>query len=192
MIEDYSLQSFFENPDLLERNWNFVRSGSMSERVWRPTDRGPRFTIVLLRFDGEVRDSWQASLLRRDALGIELEAVSDKRLEFENFILEKGYKIRLYFPFGEWFYIQKYSDSRGRTKGWYCNIGTPAQLRESTIIVRDLILDIFADADRNVRILDEGELESRRNQIPASTMIRIDKASKKLLAMIESKKPPFD
>lgn len=164
----------------------------MDELVWRPTDQGPRFNIVLRKFDGEVRDSWQASLIERDAVGLELEAVASKRLEFENFILEKGYRIRLYFPFGEWFYIQKYVDSLGRTKGWYCNIGTPAELTESTITVRDLILDIFADVDRNVRILDEDELERRRTEIPASTMIHIDEARKKLLTMIESQKPPFD
>ena len=164
----------------------------MGERLWRPTDRGPRFRVVRVGLDGKVRDSWQTSLLSRDDLEIVLEAIANKRTEFVDFVIEKGDRIRQYFPSGEWFYIQECSDSLGRTKGWYCNIGTPAEIGESTITVRDLKLDIFANAERKVRILDEHELEKSRNRLPASTMIRIDEARKKLLAMIESKKPPFD
>ena len=60
--------------------------------------------------------------------------------------------MRQFFPLKEWFYIQEYSDSKGRVKGWYCNIGTPPEMRESTIASRDLILDIFVGADHTILV----------------------------------------
>ena len=75
------------------------------------------FHVVLLRFDGEVRDSWQASVESKTNDAISLRAVATKRLKFDDLTIERGDLVRQYFPFKDWFYIQEYSDSRGRLKG---------------------------------------------------------------------------
>ncbi len=148
--------------------------------------------VVLLRFDGEVRDSWQAGIESKTNDAIVLRAVATKRLKFDDFTIERGDLVRQYFPLKDWFYIQEYSDSQGRLKGWYCNIGTPPSLKNSTITTRDLILDIFVEADRSYRLLDEDELEEKRELIPAPTLKKIMEARDKLVQMVEGREPPFD
>jgi len=148
--------------------------------------------VVLLRFDGEVRDSWQASVESKTNDAIALRAVATKRLKFDDFTIERGDLVRQYFPSKDWFYIQEYSDSQGRLNGWYCNIGTPPSLKNSTITTRDLLLDIFVEADRSYGLLDQVELEEKRDLIPASTLRKITEARDKLVQMVEGREPPFD
>jgi protein associated with RNAse G/E len=127
----------------------------------------------------------------RDDKVIILRATATTKRKVDDFIIDRGDQIRQYFPFNEWFYIQEYLDSHGRTKGWYRNISTPAEIKGSSITCRDLILDIFVDGKRNVRILDEDELDKKRDLIPESTIARINHARKKLVEMIEKRMPPF-
>ena len=164
----------------------------MSKSPWKPAAKGPVFHVVLLRFDGEVRDSWQAGFESKTNDAIVLRAVATKRLEFDDFTIERGDLVRQYFPFKDWFYIQEYSDSRGRLKGWYCNIGTPPSLKNSTVTTRDLILDIFVKADRSYTVLDEDELEEKRELIPVPTFRKIMDARDKLVQMVEGGERPFD
>lgn len=65
----------------------------------------------------------------------------------------------------EWFYTDRWYNvfriedvDDGRLKGWYCNIGRPAeQVDAATIAYDDLALDVFVAPDGAVLVLDEDE-----------------------------------
>jgi protein associated with RNAse G/E len=148
--------------------------------------------VILLRFNGEVRDSWRANVESCSDKIIVLRAISTKRVDFASFTIEQGEQVRQYFLLKDWFYIQEYSDSTGRLKGWYCNIGTPPVVKNPTITIRDLILDILVSADLSYEVLDEDELEEKRVLMPATTLRKINEAREKLVQMVEGRKPPFN
>jgi predicted RNA-binding protein associated with RNAse of E/G family len=164
----------------------------LNESLWRPKAEGLQFEVILLRFDGRIKDSYRATLDKRSDKIIVLIATATKRLKINDFTIAKGDHIHQYFLFDEWFYIQEYRDSRGRLKGWYCNIGTPPEIKGSTITSRDLILDIFVDRARGITILDEDELRKKQDLMTASTLKKIEQARDRIVQMVKNRMLPFD
>lgn len=70
-------------------------------------------------------------------------------LFLETFILDKWYNI---------FEIHDQEDDH--IKGWYCNIGRPAVLKENNLFYADLALDLWVTPDGAMHILDEDEFEA--------------------------------
>jgi protein associated with RNAse G/E len=63
------------------------------------------------------------------------------------------------------------SSSDGTLKGWYCNLGLPAQLDPESGVLSyvDLALDVWANPDGTFVVLDEDELEAILEQHPELT-----------------------
>ena len=158
---------------------------------WSPVEKGPRFLVVLLKFTGETRHFWEASLERLDDEIVILRAVANKELPFKEVAIHPGDLLLQYFPRSEWFYIQEYLTPSGRVKGWYCNIATPPQVQGSTITVRDLIVDIFVSRDGTYKVLDLEELEEQKGLLQADVIEKIHQAKEKLIQMIEKGEFPF-
>jgi protein associated with RNAse G/E len=150
-----------------------------------------KFNVVLLKFDGTMRDSYQASLSSRDEKTIVVRALATKKLTVGGLTIEPDDEIVQYFFLNEWFYIQQYNNAEGETKGWYCNIGTPPEVKESTITTRDLILDLFVDPDRNVKILDEEEFREKQDLVTDLMLDNVWLAKEKILEMVKVGAQPF-
>jgi predicted RNA-binding protein associated with RNAse of E/G family len=170
----------------------FDKRLGLNGSLWRPAAEGPQFEVILLRFDGRIRESYRATLDSRSDEIMVLTATASEGLEMNDFTIAKGDQIHQYFLFDEWFYIQEYRDSQGRLKGWYCNIGTPPEVKGSTVTSRDLILDIFVDKTRSITVLDEDDLRKIQNLMTASTIEKVEQARDRIFQMVKNRKPPFD
>jgi protein associated with RNAse G/E len=163
----------------------------MTESIWVPRKELPKFNVVLLKFDGTIRDSYQANLGSRDEKRIVVRARATKKLKVGDFTIEPDDEISQHFFLNEWFYIQQYNSTEGELRGWYCNIGTPPEVKDSTVTTGDLILDVFVDPDRNVKILDEEEFREKQGLMTDLMLDNVWLAKEKILEMVRVGAPPF-
>ena len=168
-----------------------MKTTRVNESLWVPWPKGPQFQVTLLKFDGTIRETYQATLSLHDEKRIELRAKASRKLEINNFTINPGDGIYQYFGYSQWFYIQEYSDREGELRGWYCNIGTPPIVKGLTLTTRDLILDIFVDKDRNTTILDEAEFDEKQEQMTSTERVKVSEAREKILQMVEAGATPF-
>ena len=62
------------------------------------------------------------------------------------------------YYFDRWYNIfEVHNRDNDQLKGWYCNIGYPAEFRENTVSYKDLALDLLVFPDGRQIVLDEDE-----------------------------------
>jgi predicted RNA-binding protein associated with RNAse of E/G family len=75
-------------------------------------------------------------------------------------VLRNGDRLHETFYFQRWYNIfEVYDGDAGQVKGWYCNIGYPAEMDGKILSYRDLALDLLVFPDGKQIILDEDEFE---------------------------------
>jgi protein associated with RNAse G/E len=133
-----------------------------------------------LRPGGQLDYAWDGVVVRCDATGIVL------RAEFNVDVVERSFAtFRRGDVFVEFYYWQpesagaavrnynvfQISQADGTFKGWYCNLGLPAQLDPDTgdLSYVDLALDVWANPDGSFVVLDEDELEELLEKHPDLT-----------------------
>jgi protein associated with RNAse G/E len=113
-----------------------------------------------LRPDGSEVFSWTGEVLRCDSDGIVLRAL------FNVDVVELGYTtfrrgdvfVEFYY-WNRWYNVFQISEPDGTLKGWYANVGEPAELlvERSELSYVDLDLDVWSDPDGTITVLDEPE-----------------------------------
>jgi protein associated with RNAse G/E len=136
--------------------------------------------VCKLKPGGQLDYAWDGVVVRCDATGIVL------RAEFNVDLVERHFAtFRRGDVFVEFYYWQpesagaavrnynvfQISQPDGTLKGWYCNLGLPAQLDASTgdLSYVDLALDVWANPDGSFVVLDEDELEELLDKHPELT-----------------------
>ncbi|HEY3063746.1 MAG TPA: DUF402 domain-containing protein [Chloroflexota bacterium] len=122
-----------------------------------------------LRPDGEEIFAWDGAVLRCDQDGIVL------RAEFNVDLVEREYAtFRRGDVFVEFYYwvrpynVFQVSSADGTLKGWYANLGLPAELeaRQNELRYVDLALDLWVSPNGEHVVLDEDELAELLAQWP--------------------------
>jgi uncharacterized protein len=118
--------------------------------------------VLKLDVSGTLLWQYEGRLLRRRRHTLTLEAffdVGDVRVADE--VLRKGdrfvetfYNDRMYNIF------QIFDGSRGKLKGWYCNVSRPADFNEDSVSWVDLALDLWVSPDGRQAVLDREEFEA--------------------------------
>jgi protein associated with RNAse G/E len=113
--------------------------------------------------------SWEGVVMRCDASGIVL------RAEFNVDIVERDFAtfrrgdvfLEFYF-FDRPYNVFQISAPDGTLKGWYGNVGLPAELKPESgeLEYVDLALDIWANPDGSFVVLDEEDLDHILTQHP--------------------------
>jgi len=96
--------------------------------------------------------------------------------------------IEFYFA-KERFNIFRIYDAAGRFKGWYCNVTELAEITESEIRWRDLILDLVVLPDGRQVVRDQEEFEALNP--PAALRARVAAALETLQRWVRQHHPPF-
>jgi protein associated with RNAse G/E len=111
---------------------------------------------------GEVIYEYEGVLLSRDDRSIVLEALFDRAdMPFMDVIFKTGDRFIEYYYTDRWYNIFVIHDhENGKIKGWYCNIGKPAEFEEGVVSYIDLALDLWVSASGEQTILDEDEFEA--------------------------------
>jgi len=153
-----------------------------------------------LKPDGSLDFAWDGVVMRCDAEGILL------RAEFNVDVVERSFAtFRRGDVFFEFYYFEpatpdgpvryynvfQISHADGTLKGWYCNLGLPAQLDSGTAQLSyvDLALDVWANPDGSFTVLDEDELEALLEQYPQLENVA-QKGRADLIALATSRNLP--
>ena len=110
---------------------------------------------------GQVTYEYEGKLLDRDETSITLEAWFDRAdMPFIDVVFRTGDRFVETYYTDRWYNIFVIHDRDDQSiKGWYCNIGMPAQIEDSAISYVDLALDLWVSADGVQTVLDEDEFE---------------------------------
>lgn len=72
-------------------------------------------------------------------------------------VLDQGYPVVWFVFRGEWYDIGKVYDRKNRLKGYYADIIRPAEIKNNTVRITDLFLDLWISTKGEVTILDMDE-----------------------------------
>lgn len=123
---------------------------------------GSPIHVRKLRPDGSQHYAWDGNVVRCDDEGIILQApfnVDVVELGFTTF--RRGDVFVEFYYWSRPYNVFQISAADGTLKGWYANLGLPAELDpdKSELIYVDLALDVWANPDGTFAVLDEDELE---------------------------------
>ena len=121
----------------------------------------PRIKVQKKNLSGEVTVEYDGIVLQRGENSVTLEALFTREdMPFMDVIFKKGDRFVEYFYADRWYNIFKIHDrDHGEVKGWYCNIGKPAEIKDNIVSYVDLALDLWVSADGKQTVLDEDEFE---------------------------------
>lgn len=110
---------------------------------------------------GEVTYEYQGDLLARGENSITLEAIFDREdMPFMDVVFKKGDRFVEHYYTDRWYNIfVVYDRDDGKIKGWYCNVGKPAEIADSRVSYVDLALDLWVSVNRKQTVLDEDEFQ---------------------------------
>ena len=115
--------------------------------------------VVLVKA-GRTKIRYAAELLADDGTRIAVRApwAGEGVRDFGFVRFEPGDVFTEHYWRDRWYSVKEVRDSAGTLKGWYCDITRPAVRTGAELVVEDLDLDLWRDADgTDVRRLDEDE-----------------------------------
>ena len=130
---------------------------------------GSPLHVRKLKPDRTLDYAWNGHVLRCDASGIVL------RAEFNIDIVERDFAtfrrgdvfVEFYY-FDRWYNVFQVSAPDGTLKGWYGNVGRPAELEAAAgeLHYVDLALDIWASPNGDFVVLDQDEFDALVQEHP--------------------------
>jgi uncharacterized protein len=153
---------------------------------------GSPLRVRKLKPDGRLDYSWSGVVLRCDASGMVLRAEFNVDVvEREWATFRRGDVFVEFYYFDRWYNVFQVSAPDGRLKGWYANIGLPAELnaeaRELQYI--DLALDVWTNPDGDFVVLDQDEFEALIQHHPELAQ-GAEQGRQRLLELVESGQLP--
>lgn len=141
--------------------------------------------------EGEVTYEYEGVLLNHDGNSITLEALFDREdRPFMDVVLKKGDRFVEFYYSDRWYNIfEIYDRDDGEIKGWYCNVGMPAEFDDEVVSYVDLALDLWVSVDGKQTVLDEDEF----GELNLTDTLRADalQGLHELKLLFESKNPPL-
>ena len=118
-------------------------------------------TITVIKKDLQGQEVWRYSgtLREQGENFLTLEARFDRAdLLFHGMLLAKGDRFIETYYSDRWYNIfEIYDRENNQLKGWYCNIGYPAEISDRSVSYIDLALDLLVFPDGRKVVLDEDE-----------------------------------
>jgi len=108
---------------------------------------------------GEVTYQYEGVLLERNENSIKLEAFFDRNdMPFQDVVFKKGDRFVECYYTDRWYNIFAIHDRDDDSiKGWYCNVGMPADIEDGIVSYVDLALDLWVSVNGEQTVLDEDE-----------------------------------
>jgi hypothetical protein len=121
-----------------------------------------KLTIVKLDHQGREVACYPGEVLvhTRSEITLKTHYTGDD-IDFHGLALCPGDRLHETFYFRRWYNIfEVYDGDTEQLKGWYCNIGYPAEINGDRVSYRDLALDLLVFLDGRQIVLDEDEFEA--------------------------------
>ncbi len=158
---------------------------------------GGEVTVTKLNWRGEPVYSWQGEVHAREAGHLVLRAVwrgpGTARVA-DGVVFAPGDVFYEHYydgkPYGLW---QALTPDESALTCWYCNISTPAVLRDDSIAFRDLLLDVLLYPDGRREVLDRDDLARAIDEgLDPALAVAAEDAVREVLDLIDRRLPPFD
>jgi len=119
-------------------------------------------TIIKRNYKGEETWRYSGYEISRDPHSIQLEAYYDREdTPLAGMCLREGDRfIETYYDDRWYNTFEIYDHEDDRLKGWYCNIGKPAVIKDDVVSYQDLALDLLVFPDGRQVVLDKDEFNS--------------------------------
>ena len=145
-----------------------------------------------LRPDGSQTYAWDGVVLHCDESGIVLRAqfnVDLVELGFTTF--RRGDEFVEFYYFDRLYNVFQVSSPEGTLKGWYANVGLPAELRAEAgeLVYVDLALDVWAHPDGEFIVLDQDEFDTLLTE-HVELAEAAERGRETLLALAEARRLP--
>src|SRR6185436_18878944 len=123
-----------------------------------------RIKVQKKNLSGEVTVEYEGDVLQRDENSVTLEALfSREDMSFMDVVFKKGDRFVEHYYADRWYNIFAIHDrDDGKVKGWYCNVGKPAEIEDGLVSYVDLALDLWVSVNGTQTVLDEDEFEDLR------------------------------
>ena len=110
---------------------------------------------------GEVTWKYDGVVLMRKDNAIVLEALFNRDdMPFMDIVLKRNDRFLETFYNDRWYNLFEIHDrDDDKLKGWYCNVGMPAEFKDGVVSYVDLALDLWVSVDGKQTVLDEDEFE---------------------------------
>lgn len=140
-------------------------------------------TVIKKNIHGEETWRYHGRELERTSSQVVLEAFFDRDdMTHHGLFLGKGDRFVETWYTDRWYNVfEIHSRDDDHIRGWYCNIGYPAEVNGETISYIDLSLDLLVFPDGRQLVLDEDEFqaldispETRRQALNALQMLSAD------------------
>lgn len=155
----------------------------------------PLITVRACKFDGTLRRSWRAPLLRREGSLIVLDAKFDEEIRHPLLgTISPGTVSIEYYWTNRWYNIFRFIEPTGALRSYYCNVNAPPTLDGDVLSYVDLDIDILVTPDLSYTVVDEDEFEANAALFKYTDEVkaRAREALGELIQLIEMRRFPFD
>ena len=165
---------------------------SFVESVLAEAAANPRLHVRFVRLPARVLEKYDDLVYEsRKVLVGRSQAVSAHSIEFDGKVVSQaGFPLTYFELVGKWFTVVKVRNLRGEHTGYYCDINTPPKLlKDGSVEITDLFLDLWVSPDLRYMVLDQDELEEalKKGWISKQLYVRAKRELKKLVALVEMK-----
>jgi uncharacterized protein len=146
--------------------------------------------VLKCNLAGKAIWQYEGRVLERKSNAVILEAFFNRPdTPFMDVILKENDRFVETFYTDRWYNIfEIYDRDDGSFKGWYCNVGRPAQIADGTVSYIDLALDLWVSPVGKQTVLDEDEFAALG--INTKDRKRAFKALAELKEVFQTKRPP--
>ena len=146
-------------------------------------------TIYKVSPSGEVKWQYQGKILALHENHLCLEAFAQNANDAGYMTLEAGDRFFEHYYNDRYYNIYAiYQQKSSSLKGWYCNIGMPAQFSNGAVSYVDLALDLWVYPNGEYLLLDEDEFEML--DLPAVTQQKCWQAIDTLIQLAKEQSLP--
>ncbi len=173
------------------------KAAEMDNAVVGAIEIAKAMTVVKLNWRGEPVYSWQGEVYAHEAGHVMLRAVwrgPGTAHVAEGVVFAPGDIFYEHYyegkPYGLW---QALTPDEKALKCWYCNISTPAEMRDDTITFRDLLLDVLLYPNGRREVLDRDDLARALDEgLDPALAVTAEDAVRDVLDLIDRRLPPFE
>ena len=161
------------------------------------TDRetGQSIIVRACKYDGTEHRRWHARLAARSGDLLTLYARFEEEIR-HNLLgtIEPGTLSVEYYWLDRWYNVFRFHLPTGELRNYYCNVNAPPTFDGHVLSYVDLDIDILVAPDLSFRIVDEDEFEANaaHYNYPSEVRESARAALAELVALIESRRFPFD
>jgi predicted RNA-binding protein associated with RNAse of E/G family len=168
---------------------------SLVESVLAEAGASPRHHVRFIRLPTRVLEKYDDLIYQsRKVIVGRSQAISMHSIEFDGKVVSQaGFPITYFELMGRWFNVVKVRNLRGEHTGYYCDITTPPKLlKDGSVEITDLFLDLWVSPDLRYMVLDQDELEEalKKGWVSEQLYVRANRELKKLVALVEMKDFP--